>query len=352
MLIRLVKKIKRFPNQKSYFDIGLAILRPILSFFVIMTHCHNYKLDRGIFVLFLNLLHRFEFHVPIFFLMAFYFSHKTLISKDYKKKVERLKRLIIPYFLWPIIYFFLNKFFMKFFKINDIPLMQLRNQFLCGYNFMIALWFQCNLILITIFYMLIILIFKRYANLVLTIISIEGLICQYNGTNNAFFSRRFPNYQRSFGKILEMFPYSVAGFLFASLGIIKGLKRANIQVLIATVYFLYFLGKHNVIPIIKGYSYTGFKLCVTSIGVFICFAMFPSEAIKNKNVVNLIKILTKHTGGVYYCHMIVHRILKEYIKTIRNRTIKGCFIIYVISYIFCLISSFFFGKTVFRHLFE
>ena len=169
MYIQLRKKIKQFPNQIFYYDIGLAILRPILSFLVIMHHFHDYSLDKGKFKLFFRALHKFEFHVTIFFLMSFYFSHKTLISKDYKKKLERLKRLIVPYFLWPIIVFFLNKILRKFFKIKDISFIQLKFQFLCGFNFIYSLWYQCNLIIITIFYMLIILIFKRFAYLVLII---------------------------------------------------------------------------------------------------------------------------------------------------------------------------------------
>ena len=85
MYIQLRKKIKRFPNQILYYDIGLAILRPILSFLVIMHHFHDYSLDKGKFKLLFRTLHKFEFHVTVFFLMSFYFSHKTLISKDYKK---------------------------------------------------------------------------------------------------------------------------------------------------------------------------------------------------------------------------------------------------------------------------
>ena len=199
--------------------------------------------------------------------------------------------------------------------------------------------------------MLIILIFKRFAYLVLIIMAIKGLIYQYNGRNFSFFYQ-FTHSRECLGKILEMFPYSVTGFLFASSGIIKSLKRVNIQVVIASIYLIYFICNYNAISNISGYGYTGLKLYFISIGIFICFAMFPSEKIKNNNVIKLIKILTKHTAGIYYCHIIVHQYTKDYIKPIENKTIKGCIIIYLICYLICFIGSFFFGKTIFRHLFE
>jgi fucose 4-O-acetylase-like acetyltransferase len=104
--------LKRFPTKIEKngvrFDIGLAILRPILSFLVILTHCYNTNYATGIWKLLLKKFYNFGFHV-IFFLMSFFFSQRTLSSSDYKKKIQRLERLCIPYFLWPIIIYYLNK---------------------------------------------------------------------------------------------------------------------------------------------------------------------------------------------------------------------------------------------------
>jgi hypothetical protein len=55
-------------KKKPIFDIGLAILRPILSFFVIMTHCYNYSYATGLwkFLAFLHLLYQ-EIKRKLFF---------------------------------------------------------------------------------------------------------------------------------------------------------------------------------------------------------------------------------------------------------------------------------------------
>ena len=99
-------------KEKFTYDIGLAVLRPILSFLVVITHCYNYNSATGKWKEIIIKINHFWFHVPTFFIMSFYFSYKTLISSNYKKKFERLQRLFIPYFLWPIIVFLLNKLYL------------------------------------------------------------------------------------------------------------------------------------------------------------------------------------------------------------------------------------------------
>lgn len=96
-------------KKELQFNIGLAILRPILQFFVILTHCYNYNLATGVWELLIIKFNKFGFHVLIFFLMSFYFSQNTLSSSNRKKKFQRFERICIPYFLWPIIIYYLNK---------------------------------------------------------------------------------------------------------------------------------------------------------------------------------------------------------------------------------------------------
>lgn len=91
-----IKQLNTIKTKNAFvFDIGLAILRPFLAFFVIITHCYNYKYAKGLWKLLIRKTKRFFFHVPIFFLMSFYFSQKTISSSNYRKKFERLERLCI-----------------------------------------------------------------------------------------------------------------------------------------------------------------------------------------------------------------------------------------------------------------
>ena len=101
-----------------------------------------------------------------------------------------------------------------------------------------------------------------------------------------------------------------------------------------------------------GFLYGGIKYYLDAICVFLLFSMFPSEKIKNKLVIKLIKTITRYTGGVYYLHIPVSRYISHYSISVRNRTVKGCVNIYLTCYIICFIGNLVFGKTKLRNLFE
>lgn len=62
-----IKNKNNIKDEVKFFDIGLAILRPILSFFVIMTHCYNCNNAPKKFKQFYIKADKFLFHLPIFF---------------------------------------------------------------------------------------------------------------------------------------------------------------------------------------------------------------------------------------------------------------------------------------------
>lgn len=177
---------------EKYYFIGLAILRPILAFLVVVTHYYDAKYAKGIWKLIYIKTERNFYHVRIFFIMSFYFSYKTLISNTPKKNSKRFERLFVPYFVWPIIIFFLNKCLIHFFKIkikNNLTIDDLKRQLLLGYEYIFSLWYQWTLIFMTIFFILIIFIFKKDYNFILIIISIISFIFQYNGKNYQYFKQ-------------------------------------------------------------------------------------------------------------------------------------------------------------------
>ena len=213
-------------------------------------------------------------------------------------------------------------------------------------------WFQWNLIFITILYIIIILLFKRIINLILILMAITAFIYQYNGKNQKYFSK-YPYMElHNYGRILELIPFSVAGFLISSLGIIKFFKTFRLKTIITCLYIIYFVLYYDVFNKISGHMYQGVKMFLISICIFIIFAMFPSEIIKNKIIIKIIKQITNHTAGVYYLHITLYFYLYNYNIHIRNKTIKGCMINYLICYLICCIGSFIFGKTKLRSLFE
>ena len=353
--------IKKFKNRKKnkniiiYYDIGLSILRPFLSFFVIMSHCYNYQIAQGAWRRFYQNADRFLFHVPIFFLMSFYFSYKTVVSRNYVKQMKRLERLLIPYIIWPIILFFLNYILKRIIIVKIIyTFKDLRFQLLYGFlnSYLRVLWYQWVLILITICYFLISLLFKNHINFIIIILSIAAFIKEYDGENYRLYKKYRDGRRDTYARIVEMTPFSVIGFLLASQGIINYLRKFKLKTFLVCIFIIYTFFNYNIFLTVKGSGYHGIKMYLISISIFICLAMFPSEKIKNKIFLKIIKKITNHTAGIYFIHEIVFRYIKEYFIIFKNKTLKGCIILYLICYLICLCGANISGKNKLRNLFE
>ena len=343
-------------NINNKFDIGLGVLRAILSFLIVMSHCYDPINAVGYWKLAFNKTEGCYFHVRTFFILSLYFSYKTLVSSDISKKIGRLERLFIPYIVWPLIYFFSRKWLLLLIKVKyrrELKLIDLKFQLLYGHTFLTPFWFQWNLIFISIVFALIIIIFRRNYNFILLLLGIASFILQYNGKNVLYFNNRF-SYYRSYtlGRIIESIPFSATGFLIASFQVLTLLKKCRIKVIIVCCSIIYLLVNFQIFSDIKGFGNPGFKMYFLSICIFIIFSMFPSEKIQNKRVINIIRKITNYTAGVYFMHIPVYEYTEMYIISIQKRTIKGCAIVYLICYFISLIGTKIFGKTKLRHLFE
>ena len=201
--------------------------------------------------------------------------------------------------------------------------------------------------ILTIFHMLFLFIFRKHYILILILLSILAFICQYNGMN-FLYCRNCTTYVR---RLLELFPFSVIGFIIASSGIMNYFKKYILQTIIVCIYLCYFLIFYDIFIEIKGYGVCGIRMFIFSICIFIIFAVFPSEKINNKIIILIIKQLTNHTAGVYFLHLPVYYNASYYIKTIGQLTIKGVMMNYIVCYCICFIGNCIFGRTILRHLF-
>ena len=88
-------------NKNLNRNYGLQILRMILSFWIVI--CHSCKTGNHFWRKIKNL----KYHVPTFFIISFYYFYKNLYERNITKIRLRLERLLIPYFIWPIIVLFI-----------------------------------------------------------------------------------------------------------------------------------------------------------------------------------------------------------------------------------------------------
>ena len=180
---------------------------------------------------------------------------------------------------------------------------------------------------------------------------------QYNGKNSSFFEKyRLELKRYSFGRILEMIPCAVAGVAIADTGFINFLKKYKIKTVIICIYLIYFSVNFGAFNSARGFDFSGLKLYLVSICLFLGFAMFPYKISKNRNrnqkIINIIKHITGYTAGIYYLHESLFNIFNNYFDENKIRTILGNVFIYLFCYLICFIGNKSFKNTVLVNLFK
>jgi hypothetical protein len=245
-------------KHKKEFIISFSILRMYLCFVVV--NAHLFKSTRFKYKYLVKFLKN-RITVPIFFIMSFFLCYK-LFSLNYILKIKlRLERLIIPYFLWPIIIWLFNNIFHFLLKMTmKISLYDLIIQILTGHNYVTVLWFQLNLIAITVLMFLIHILFYKNALYILLNLLIISYFFQYSNINFKYFSQ-FSYYTRfPYGRFMESFPFCISGYILGSSGIINSLKKKRIKSLYILVSVLFILIKYTMFFAIKGFYYQGIRL--------------------------------------------------------------------------------------------
>lgn len=111
--------------------------------------------------------------------------------------------------------------------------------------------------------------------------------------------------------------------------------------------FIYFSNTDIMMEPKYFFLYPGIILNIGGIFLFIIFGLIPIYLTKNEIFINIMRKITKYTGGIYYLHWFV-KIL--FIK--KRTTFLGCITIYIFCYFICSIGNYIFGKTKFKFLFN
>ena len=344
-------KIKLIKNNKSI-NFGLSILKLILSFLVVTTHNFIKKTTNNKCILYLT-KPRF-LHVPSFFIISFYFTHKNFLSLDYKILLKRLIRLFIPYIIWPIFFWELNEYInRKYNKVYSNSFEDLKQQLLLANRFIFPLWFNLVLIIMTICFFIIIFIFRKHSLFILQIILILSYIIQYSGYNfNNFFVKN-PYYNvRSYKSIHTSIPFAVTGYTLGYYNVLDIIQKNKIKVCVFSYLIYNMIADYNIFTNIHSENYyAGINLNIQSICIIFIFSLFPSFLITNNIIRKFLIIITNYTGGIYYLHVPLKKYLKKYSTDIYNGTFLGLIKTYIIIYFICYIGMLIFGKTLLKYLF-
>jgi hypothetical protein len=289
-------------TKKKNIYIGLEFLRIFFSFDILLFHCINRHIYNT------KLFNLIRIIVPLglqsFFILSFYFSHNLLSSKQIIKIKGRFQRLLIPYIIWPIIFYFHKK---------NYKIKLLFCQILIGYGVYTVFWFSYNLIFISVLLVIIIFMTKKYISFLI----VTGIFIYFYSI-----SKYYNNLLMKFNKLVVFsnrklpFTYlqSVIAFYLSSIKIIdRANKNKNKK------YFIFFLSFILILLIIfyktvKKYLLLSYFFAVSLI---ILFAILPFDKLKNGNI---IKGISSYTGGIYYIHVYVNSLIKKYLlrKNIKN----------------------------------
>jgi peptidoglycan/LPS O-acetylase OafA/YrhL len=222
-----------------------------------------------------------------------------------------------------------------------------------GHIFNVALWFQAILIFLTIIFLIVIFIFKKNYLSVFIILTIICYIMQYSEVNYYFnYNHLQPHAYLTFGRLVEVFPDAVIGFILHSKNIMKKIKKKKLSFFISFI-FLIIISKFNEFDNIKTFNYGGIRLNIAALCIFIIFYLLPFEKINNIKIIRLIRQITNYTGGIYYMHILIGNsyTISIILKSKKN-TVFGCSLIYLICYILSGIGNKIFSKNNLRYIFS
>ena len=334
-------------SKRKTINIGIQILRMIFSFNIVVFHCIAKKYQYQNKLIYFISVKAVSYYVPTFFLISFYFSYNTFISRNIIKWKERLLRISIPYIIWPSVcwikYCIIN--FLKGTKDTN-KYRDLFHQLLLGKPILPVFWYQFCLILWTILFIIIIISFKKLYRYIMTCLFIIILCLNYFQITDWLLQNNSIFYAISVYDLFYRNIFMFSGFFFGCFALLD--KKISLKLNIGLISFLglIFLKYFN-----KGkklsYICTQFIINI----IFIFSSLFPFDLIKNKIFIHIINQITSYTGGIYYLHYEIKLRTFSNIYMIKKANFMSCIIIYFICYIFCFLSFKIFKNTKLKYLF-
>ena len=195
---------------------------------------------------------------------------------------------------------------------------------------MIVLWFQYNLIFITLMIFIIHFLFnEKVIFYILINLKIFGLFFTYSNYNLNFFSQYNFDVKYTFGRFFEIIVFCITGYLLAFLNLANILSKNRIISINIFLSILILNIKYTIFLEIEGFNYQGFKLYFSSISIFFLFYLIPNEIIKNKYIIKYIEFISNHTVGIYFIHLQIYYYLNIF-SLFNHGTLSETIIIYFI----------------------
>ena len=310
-------------NKHSY---AIDILRVLLAFGVVLCHYWSPETETGLNSVILAWRQN---AASAFFLLSFFLTGSRFLTNDQDYLKKRLKRLLIPYFVWGlfgwVVYAAVHCFGMSIRKV----LMGLFWQMLVGHGDAVnsPLWFLAVLCWLTALYAFLFRKLKqKQAVIVICILAVLSFILQATGIHVRLFSVLPFEAKYPLGRTVEMIPYATAGILLSAVLQDKEIHLSAVLVSVAVVVcylcFPEFLS-------FEGFGYSGLMKLAASISL-ILIALYLDSYISKDSWKSVIRTISLHTLGIYCMHYDVGLVISRLVFI--SNSFLLCIVIYTLCY--------------------
>ena len=338
-------------EKSKKLNLGISILRVWMAFEVILLHRMSWRGYEGLLFDFLKACELFS--VPVFMIIAFYLSEKTLEESGPSKIKQRFIRLFIPQAGWAMIcwtvYVLTDVIFMHKLShgLNDLLIAIISG---CREGTNPSTWFQCVLILLTFFYYVIFRYLDHKKAWIAVYVSLfMALLIQFNGAYYDFFQNQSYEVVNTIGRIFEVMPFASIGLILKHLEVEKKLKDKRMIMILAFI-FLFVLGFYLPFPRTERGFFEGLYPLYMGTVLFLVFVLLPLERIQDKSRQFIIQA-TRFTLGIYCAHRLLYSILEIVYELLgmAPKSFTKCLITYLVCYLMSFIMSIFPGN-IFRKM--
>lgn len=316
---------------------GIDMLKIIMCFGVITCHFWDADMSRRAHII-MNTVRSNAVHS--FVLVAFYFSAKTIESKDWNCIMERIIRLLRPFLIWPIIMIILyNLTSLILHGSMKYGLRNLGAQYFMGHTEICGvMYFNWILMVLTVFFAVVFcLLPKRGAFLFLISVSVWTLFFVYTGGNFALFSK-FPYEMRyPLGRLSELYPTAFIGLVLSHIdfdSIRIKMKNAGIWggfycVTGFEIIWMCFISPTLIQYFPEGQFGYGYPYHIILAVWFFVVAIYAKGDRISAKIRRIISEVGHYTVGIYCVHIIVGQGMEYFLG---RRTLRFC----VLCFMMCL----------------
>lgn len=327
-----MKNRKILTDQKTN-NYGLSILRIWMCFEVVLCHFWMIQEDSSF-----NIFEKMrKLAVPIFFLMSFILTGKKMIETSDKLKLkQRLYRLMCPQVFWSIVYFMV--YYLLDLKWNlglENGIKDFMLQLFLGHTINQTMWYQVDLIILTIFMILIFrLCREKWGIFFITILGMLSIYLQYSGWNIAIFGSLPGAISYPLGRLCEAVPFMVIGTLISYYNIMQLLEKKRWEVLVILLIGMAIMFKVTIFVIPEGFHYSGLYNVFMGSAMVMFFYLLPLGKLSEKCKV-IIEFVSKYTLGIYCIHRLVRNLLNFFLYphiTVIPGTFFECVLVFIVSF--------------------